>query len=186
MKIFLFFHNLAIFPSSENTFLWLIGKNSCRPIWSVMILVINKSYSRCALSLVWLQTEFVLHSVLLLLLRGKDLEDFLKVWHKFLFRNCRVKLPTCSSITYSKLVAVLVLELHGLMFTASNRVELDMYACYSIMEKLLQHLSLPFLDRLSLLMKANTEVKLKTKLRHNLRKIMWLNSGPLEERVWES
>lgn len=96
----------------------------------------------------------------------------MKVWHKFLVRNCRVKLPTCSSITYSKLVAVLVLELHGLMFTASNRVELDMYACYSIMEKLLQHLSLPFLDRLSLLMKANTEVKLKTKLRHNLRKIM--------------
>ena len=151
-----------------------------------MILVTNKSYSRCALSLVWLQTEFVLHSVLLLLLRGKDLEDFLKVWHKFLVRNCRVKLPTCSSITYSKLVAVLVLELHGLMFTASNRVELDMYACYSIMEKLLQHLSLPFFDRLSLLMKANTEVKLKTKLRHNLRKIMWLNSGPLKERVWES
>ena len=151
-----------------------------------MILVTNKSYSRWALSLVWLQTEFVLHSVLLLLLRGKDLEDFLKVWHKFLVRNCRVKLPTCSSITYSKLVAVLVLELHGLMFTASNRVELDMYACYSIMEKLLQHLSLPFFDRLSLLMKANTEVKLKTKLRHNLRKIMWLNSGPLKERVWES
>ena len=130
--------------------------------------------------------RIVLHPVLLLLLRGKDLEDFLKVWHKFLVRNCRVKLPTCSSITYSKLVAVLVLELHGLMFTASNRVELNMYACYSIMEKLLQHLSLPFLDRLSLLMKANTEVKLKTKLRHNLRKIMWLNSGPLKERAWES
>ena len=130
--------------------------------------------------------RIVLHSVLLLLLRGKDLEDFLKVWHKFLVRNCRVKLPTCSSITYSKLVAVLVLELHGLMFTASNRVELNMYACYSIMEKSLQHLSLPFLDRLSLLMKANTEVKLKTKLRHNLRKIMWSNSGPLKERAWES
>ena len=49
MQIFPLFHNLAIFFSRKLLFLWLIGnKTSCRPIRSVIILVINKSESRCA------------------------------------------------------------------------------------------------------------------------------------------
>ena len=58
------FCNLIIFLFLGNcNFLWLIGnRTSCRPIQSVIILVINKSDSRFAvvwfcLLLVWLQTE---------------------------------------------------------------------------------------------------------------------------------
>ena len=64
MQIFPFLRNLIIFLFLGNCdFLWLIGnRTSCRPIQSVIILVINKSDSRFAvvrfcLSLIWLQTE---------------------------------------------------------------------------------------------------------------------------------
>ena len=64
MQIFPFLRNLFIFLFLGNcNFLWLIGnRTSCRPIQSVIILVINKSDSRFAvvrfcLSLIWLQTE---------------------------------------------------------------------------------------------------------------------------------
>ena len=48
IQIFPFFHNLAILLFSEIVILSLIGnKTSCRPIPSVIMLVINKSDSRC-------------------------------------------------------------------------------------------------------------------------------------------
>ena len=57
MRIFPFFHNFAIFLLLGNcNFLWLIAsdnRTSCRPIQSVIILVINKSDSRCAVVPFW-------------------------------------------------------------------------------------------------------------------------------------
>ena len=48
MQIFPFFHDLAILLFSEIVIFMIIGnKTSCRPIQSVIILVINKSDSRC-------------------------------------------------------------------------------------------------------------------------------------------